>query len=230
MADSHPKQEQPAGSASARGYALPNQASPLPRQWQLPTPQSPPSPQSRAPSGIQHFYPGPAGAGDWRQAAPPRRMERAILLGLWLLVMLAAIATGLSMLDRSAMTPTPTPTPAARPLTSDDAEAMRRAALAAAGAACPGGKRAGGAAGNAAGRRAQAVAGGAGRGARATRGGHRTCCVHRIRRTCCVHAAAQSGPGMRRCVACDAAVPGHALAAPDSRRPAQRLCHCAGKG
>ena len=132
MADSHPKQEQPAGSASARGYALPNQASPLPRQWQLPTPQSPPSPQSRAPSGIQHFYQGPAGAGDWRQAAPPRRMERAILLGLWLLVMLAAIATGLSMLDRSAMTPTPTPTPAARPLTSDDAEAMRRAALAAA--------------------------------------------------------------------------------------------------
>jgi hypothetical protein len=82
----------------------------------MPPPQAP-LPHGR--NGTQHFYPGPAGAGNWRPA-PPRRMERATLLGLWLLVMLAAVAIGMRMLDLTAVAAPPVHTPP-RPLASDDA-------------------------------------------------------------------------------------------------------------
>jgi hypothetical protein len=129
MADSHSNAEQPAGSGSGPGYGLPNKASPLPRQWQLPPPQSP---VPRSQGGKQHFYPGPPGAGNWRQATSSRRMERAILLGLWLLVMLAAIAIGLRMLDLSAIAAPQAELPARAQASVDVANAMRSAALAAA--------------------------------------------------------------------------------------------------
>jgi hypothetical protein len=129
MSDSHSNAEQPAGSGSRSGYGLPNKAAPLPRQWQLPRPQTP-VPRSQA--GVQHLYPGLTGAGTWQKAAPSRRMERAILLGLWFLVMLAAIAIGLRILDLST-SKAPPGEPASLPLSSADAAtAMRSAALVAA--------------------------------------------------------------------------------------------------
>jgi hypothetical protein len=126
MSDSHSDAEKSAGP----GYGLPNKAAPLPRQWQMPPPQTP-MPVPRSQTGLQHFYPGSSGPLDWHQA-PPRRMERAILVGVWLLVMLAAIAIGLRMLDLSAMQAPSAETPA-RPLASEAAaNAMRSAVLAAA--------------------------------------------------------------------------------------------------
>jgi hypothetical protein len=129
MADSHSNAEQPASPRSSPGYGLPNKAAPLPRQWQLPQPQTP---VPRSQGSMQHLYPGPAGAGDWRQAMPSRRMERAILLGLWLLVMLAAIAIGLRMFDLSTITAPLAEPPARAPVPADAANAMRSAPLAAA--------------------------------------------------------------------------------------------------
>lgn len=82
----------------------------------MPPPQGP-LPHGR--NGMQYFYPGPADAGNWRPA-PPRRIESAILLGLWLLVMLAAVAIGMRMLDLSAVAAPPVQAPP-RPLASDDA-------------------------------------------------------------------------------------------------------------
>ena len=128
---SHSDAEKSVAGGPGPGYGLPNKAAPLPRQWQMPPPQGP-LPHGR--NGMQHFYPGPAGAGGWRPA-PPRRMERAILLGLWLLVMLAAVAIGMRMLDLSAVAAPPVHTPP-RPLASDDAAnaitTMRSGVLAAA--------------------------------------------------------------------------------------------------
>ena len=81
---------------------------------------------------MQHFYPGPPGAGNWGQATSSRRMERAILLGLWLLVMLAAIAIGLRMLDLSAIAAPHVELAARAHASVDVANAVRNAALAAA--------------------------------------------------------------------------------------------------
>lgn len=131
MSDNPPNAEQPASSGPGPGYGLPNQAVPLPRQWQwqwqLPPPQ--PTTALRSQSSM-HFYPGPAVAGSWQQTGASRRMERAILFGLWLLVMLAAIAIGLRLLDLSALGGT-VADPSAQPFASaDSANAMRSAALA----------------------------------------------------------------------------------------------------
>jgi hypothetical protein len=127
MADVHSNAGQPAGARSSPGYNLPNKATPLPRQWQLPQPQKP---VPRSQGSMQHFYPESPGAGDWRQAVPSRRMERATLLGLWLLVMLAAIAIGLRMFDLSTIAAPPAEPPARAPVSADAAHAMRSAALA----------------------------------------------------------------------------------------------------
>ena len=91
----------------AAGYGLPNQAAPLPRQWQLQRGMAPLPPRANA-SIQQQFHLGPAGAADWRPAAATRPTERVILVGIWLLAMLAAVAVGLRFLDLSALTVTPT--------------------------------------------------------------------------------------------------------------------------
>lgn len=129
MANIHSNAAHPAVGGSGHGYSLPNTAAPLPRQWQLPQPQLP---VLRNQVALQHFYPEPAGAGKWQQAKSSRWMERAVLLGLWLLVMLTAIAIGLRMLDLTVMTATPAEAPARAHAFANAANVMRSAALTAA--------------------------------------------------------------------------------------------------
>lgn len=115
----------------AAGYGLPNQAAPLPRQWQLQRGMAPLPPRANA-SVQQQFHPGAAGAADWCSAAATRPTERAILIGLWLLVMLAAVVVGLRFLDLSALTVTPTDLavrPAAAAAAADAARAAAYAAV-----------------------------------------------------------------------------------------------------
>jgi hypothetical protein len=100
----------------------------LPRQWQLPQPQTP---VPRSQGSIKQFYPGPAGGGNWRQPRRSRRMERAILFGLWLLVMLTAIAIGLRMFDLSGTPAAPTEPLARLPVSDEAVNAMRSAIMAA---------------------------------------------------------------------------------------------------
>jgi hypothetical protein len=98
-----------AGNAPGSGYGLPNQTAPLPRQWQLQRGMAPLPPRANANASVQQqFYPAAAGAADWRPTPATRPTERAILVGLWLLVMLTAVAIGLRFLDLSALTVTPT--------------------------------------------------------------------------------------------------------------------------
>lgn len=94
------------GSAPRRGYGLPDQAAPLPRQWQMQ--RQPAAQPAHVQAGVlQQFHPTAVGAADWRLPPPGRRIDRAMLAGLWLLVMLAAIAIGLRLLDLSALSVAP---------------------------------------------------------------------------------------------------------------------------
>lgn len=128
MADSFPDADPAAGGAARPGYALPNQAAPLPRQWQMQQLRTPPARGNRS---VQHFMPGAPGAGDWRPAKPTARTERAILTGLWLLVMLTAIAIGLRLLDLSAVSSGAAEPPVRPEAAADVASAARAAAYAA---------------------------------------------------------------------------------------------------
>jgi hypothetical protein len=119
-----------AGNAPGSGYGLPNQAAPLPRQWQLQRGMAPLPPRANA-SVQQQFYPAAAGAADWRPAPATRPTERAILVGLWLLVMLTAVAIGLRFLDLSALTVTPTDLAVRPAAAAGAADAARAAAYAA---------------------------------------------------------------------------------------------------
>jgi hypothetical protein len=107
----------------------------MPRDWQLLPPQLP-VPRNQV--ALQHFYPGPAGVRNRQQTTSSRWMERAVLLGLWLLVMLTAIAIaiaiaiGMRMLDLSVMPATPAEAPARTHASADAAKVMRSAALTAA--------------------------------------------------------------------------------------------------
>jgi hypothetical protein len=119
-----------AGNAPGAGYGLPNQAAPLPRQWQLQRGMVPLPPRANA--GVQQqFYPVAAGPADWRPAPATRPTERAILVGLWLLVMLTAVAIGLRFLDLSALTVTPTDLAVRPAAAAGAADAARAAAYAA---------------------------------------------------------------------------------------------------
>jgi hypothetical protein len=129
MADSQSNAAQPTDGGSGRGYALPDKAAPLPRQWQLPPPQAL---VARGPGNAQHLFSTSTAAGNWQQARPSRWMDRALLLGLWLLVMLTAIAIGLRMLDLSAMTASPAEPQARAHALADAAEATHSVARAAA--------------------------------------------------------------------------------------------------
>ena len=94
MSDSNTNAGPAAGGTPRRGYALPDQAAPLPRQWQMQRQMGPlPTPGQ---GSVQHFRLNAEGAADWRPPPSARRMERAILVGLWLLVMLTAIVIGLA--------------------------------------------------------------------------------------------------------------------------------------
>ena len=89
------------------------------------------TPPARGNRSVQHFQPAAPGAGDWRPATPTARTERAILIGLWLLVMLTAIAIGLRLLDLSAVSPGAAEPPARPDAAADVASAARAAAYAA---------------------------------------------------------------------------------------------------
>lgn len=129
MANSRSKAQQLADGGSGPGYGLPDKVAPLPRQWQLPPPQAP-APRRRG--DVQYFHSKPAGAGNSQQAKPSRWMERFVLLGLWLLVMLTAVAIGLRMLDPGAGTATPTEAQVRVHAFADAADVIRSAAPAAA--------------------------------------------------------------------------------------------------
>ena len=128
MADSFPDADPAGGGAARPGYGLPNQAAPLPRQWQMQQLRTPPARGNRS---VQHFVPGAPDAGDWRPATATARTERAILIGLWLLVMLTAIAIGLRLLDLSAVSPGAAEPPVRPDAAADVASAARAAAYAA---------------------------------------------------------------------------------------------------
>ena len=130
MADSFPDADPAGGGAARPGYGLPNQAAPLPRQWQMQQLRTPPAQGNRS---VQHFVPGAPDAGDWRPptATATARTERAILIGLWLLVMLTAIAIGLRLLDLSAVSPGAAEPPVRPDAAADVASAARAAAYAA---------------------------------------------------------------------------------------------------
>lgn len=121
-----------AEGGDGRGYGLPDRAAPLPRQWQRQQRQLPPQPASGNATVHQRFHPVAAGTADWRTPTPTpaRRTERAILVGLWLLVMLTAVAIGLRLLDLSAVTVKPVDL-SARPAVSGASDAARAAAYAA---------------------------------------------------------------------------------------------------
>lgn len=128
MADSFPDADPAAGGAARPGYGLPNQAAPLPRQWQMQQLRTPPA---RGKLSVQQFTPGAPGTGDWRPATATARTERAILIGLWLLVMLTAIAIGLRLLDLSAVSSGAAEPPVRPDAAADVASAARAAAYAA---------------------------------------------------------------------------------------------------
>lgn len=128
MANIQSNAAQPAGVGSGPDYSVPNKVALLPRQWQLP----PQVPAPRNQLALQHLYPGPAGDGNWQPATSSRWMERAVLLGLWLLVMLTAIAIGLRMLDLSTTTATPAEASAPAHASAAAADVMRSTALTAA--------------------------------------------------------------------------------------------------
>lgn len=119
MSDSNTYAGPAAGGAPKRGYGLPNQAAPLPRQWQL---QLPPAARGQV-SVQQQFHPYAMDAADW-QLPSVLRTERAMLVGLWLLVMLTAIAIGLRLLDLSALTVTPSDLPHRSAAFASDAAAL----------------------------------------------------------------------------------------------------------
>lgn len=128
MSDNRFHAVQPTDGEPGAGYGLRNKAVPSPRQWQMPPPQVP---VPRSQPGTPYFHPGSVCARSGLPAASPRRMERAILLCLWLLVMVAAITIGLRWLDLSALRAPVEPV--TRPLASAEADdKMRSAALAAA--------------------------------------------------------------------------------------------------
>jgi hypothetical protein len=129
MSDRNSNPGPAAGNAPGSGYGLPNQAAPLPRQWQLQRGMAPLPPRANA-SVQQQFYPA-AGVADWRPAPATRPTERAILVGLWLLVMLTAVAIGLRFLDLSALTVTPTDLAVRPAAAAGAADAARAAAYAA---------------------------------------------------------------------------------------------------
>lgn len=128
MSDSNSNTGQAAGGVPGSGYGLPNQSAPLPRQWQ----QRGLAPQPAiGKAGVeQQFHPGAVRAADWQLPMAGRTSERAILVGLWLLVMLVALAIGLRLLDLSALTVRPADL-AARPVAAGAADAARAAAYAA---------------------------------------------------------------------------------------------------
>lgn len=88
-------------------------------------------PPARGNRSVQHFMPGAPGASDWRPATPTARTERAILIGLWLLVMLTAIAIGLRLLDLSAVSSGAAEPPVRPDAAAGVASAARMAAYAA---------------------------------------------------------------------------------------------------
>ena len=127
MSDSNSDAGQLAGTVPRPSYGLPNQATPLPRQWQRgPAPQ----PASSRASVQQQFHPGAVQAAGWQLPTPVRRSERAILVALWLLVMLTAVAIGLRLLDLSALTVRPAEL-AAQHVASGAADTARAAVYAA---------------------------------------------------------------------------------------------------
>ncbi len=129
MSDSNSDAGRVAGGGARPVYGLPNQAVPLPRQWQQQRGLAP-QPASANATVHQQFHPGAVGAADWQMPTPVRRTERAILVVLWLLVMLTAVAIGLRLLDLSAVNVRPVDL-AARPAASGAADAARAAAYAA---------------------------------------------------------------------------------------------------
>jgi hypothetical protein len=102
MTNSNAHPQGGANDPGTDGYRPSNRVDPLPRQWQQRLRQPAPA------RAFVHETLYPASAGAW-QPKPARRTEFSALLGLWLLVVLAAVAIALRFLDLSSVSAGPRP-------------------------------------------------------------------------------------------------------------------------
>jgi hypothetical protein len=94
MSPMMPRKEQPPGADPRTGYRVSNRVEPSQLRSRLPIGQDT--------GHSQHAYYRPAAThGEWKSSANGRWRDRAILFGLWLLIMLVAIAIGLRFLEET---------------------------------------------------------------------------------------------------------------------------------